>query len=92
MSFVEAPQAFCYDVMPTEMLGKLRVPRVCVLRVYGDGGRAQARVRGRADDATVPRAFMCTFHRSAATRRVATSRLAAGLTASPGWAAAGLQG
>eukprot|EP00966_Prymnesium_polylepis_P005836 133307-Prymnesium_polylepis.1 len=30
---------------------------VCVLRVYGDGGRTQARVRGR-----VPRAFMCTFH------------------------------
>eukprot|EP00966_Prymnesium_polylepis_P090172 2088352-Prymnesium_polylepis.1 len=26
---------------------------VCVLRVYGDGGRAQARVRGRANDATV---------------------------------------
>jgi ribonuclease T2 len=25
-------------------------PRVCVLRVYGDGGRAQARVRGRAND------------------------------------------
>jgi hypothetical protein len=41
-----APQAVCVCVF------------VCVLRVYGDGGREQARVRGRANDATVPRVFM----------------------------------
>eukprot|EP00966_Prymnesium_polylepis_P222876 5155984-Prymnesium_polylepis.1 len=38
----------CVDVWQGPVL---RARSVCVLRVYGDGG-----VRGRADDATVPRA------------------------------------
>ena len=50
-----------------------------MLRVYGDGGREQARVWGRANDATVPRAFMCTFH-SISCRRVTGQRDEAVLT------------
>jgi hypothetical protein len=44
--------AFVLLKMSWHVLG-VRMQRVCVLRVYGDGGREQARVRGRANDATV---------------------------------------